>query len=525
MPRVSAELIRDAVAQAGLLSPDLSPGAKREGIAMIAGRYGISDSTIYRQMAKMEVGAPPRRRRSDKGKARVLDADVVSALHKLCVDPACSGMSYAGYHRRLEATFPGRSISYAAVRNEAIRFNDSLPRTVSTPRRIEVSAVNERWEMDLSIMDCFLADPAVNEGYPFRPQLIVAEDSRSRCCLFAQYTPTGKAVDVGATLYNAIIPQSDIWPQCGVPAEVGCDWGKVFVGEYFPVVCKNLGIKVNAGHPYYPQDKGKVERFIGTIHNSFECELVGFCTNDNKGDNAIDPRKDFRFDGQTWVDPRFDKPLYNLAQANELLWDWVAGTYHTSRHGTLGCSPNAAWLSGMRGRTIGVPARERLEQEFLPWEHRVVRRGQIRMWGMDFHHARLADFEGLRIQVRFTPDDCRHVFCYYERSRICEAVPQSPFIMGDDNADWNKFRALQKANREHQQMRDEILRQIAEADIKIADVASIIHERAENALPLHQQPIDEYDINPDVADLSQAEIDDLSDIQVFGIPALYRRTA
>lgn len=513
----SANLIRSAIADAGLLAPDLDRSARRRAVDAIADRYGISQSTVYRHISLMAQGAPARRARSDRGQSRALSAPVLATLHRMCVEPRYAGCNVAQLTELLKAAHPGENIRYATVRAEYQRFLASLPRAVSTPRRIEVASANQRWEMDLSRGDLFVADPTRNDGFPFRPQLIVAIDARTRCILYAQYTSTGCAVDVGSTLFNAMIPQSDIWPQAGIPTEVGCDWGKVFVGEYFPTVCKNLGINVNAGHPYYPQDKGKVERAIGTIHNNFENTLVGYTTNDNTGDNAIDPRKFFRPVGAQWIDPRFDQALLTLHQANTLLWDYIAGTYHTRKHSTLGCSPNQAWIAEMRGRQITLPPRERLEQEFLPWQWRVVRRGQIRMFHLDFYHPVLSNYEGLNVQVRYTPDDIRRVWVYYDRARVCEATPADVFIMGSDQNDWKSFNAIRRANQQSAQLRAQVIQELRDAEIQIAESASVYRDRAEDATPLLVPAPVERDVDPELSHLSDEQIAELDEITIYGV--------
>lgn len=513
----SAALIRSAIADAGLLAPDLSRSDRRKAVADIAGRYGVSESTVYRHIKLMADGAPARRARSDRGVARALSSEVLASLHRMAVEPRYAGCNLAQITELLEAAHPGQNIRYATVRAEYQRFLASLPRAVSTPRRIEVESANQRWEMDLSRGDLFIADPALNEGFPFRPQLIVCIDARTRCIMYAQYTTHGCAVDVGSTLYNAMIPQSDIWPQAGIPEEVGCDWGKVFVGEYFPTVCKNLGINVNAGHPYYPQDKGKVERVIGTIHNNFENTLPGYTTNDNTGDDSIDPRKFFRAVAAQWIDPRFDQPLLTLAQANELLFDYIGGTYHARKHSTLGCSPNQAWIAEMRGRQITLPPRERLEQEFLPWQTRVIRRGQIRMSHIDFYHPMLAAYEGLNVQVRYTPDDIRRVWVYYDRARVCEATPAGVFVMGSESNDWKSFNAIRKRNQESAQLRAQVIRELREAEITIAESSEMYQGRAADATPILVGPPVERDVDPDLSHLSDEQIAELDDITIYGV--------
>lgn len=511
----SPELVRAAIAQAGLLDPYLSCHARRAGVVAIANRYGCSEGRVYDHLKRLRDGAPARTGRSDRNSCRALSDDVRRALHAMCVAPKYNGASIKQLHELLCAEFPAESITYATVRNERARFLESIPKVADTPRRVEVAHVHDRYEMDLSIMDAFVADPRYEDGYPFRPQLVVCEDSRTRCCMYAQYTQHGRALDVGSTLYNAIIPQNSTWPQSGVPREIGADWGKVFTSEYFDSACAALGIKRNLGNPYHPQDKGKCERMIGSIHNGFENILVGFTTNDNKGEGNISPRKDFRQDAGQWIDPRFDKPLMTLDEANRALWDWISGTYHIRKHSTLGCSPNDMWLRETRGMQITIPVRATLEMQFLPFETRTVRRGKVQLWNLEYWDAALGAYEGMPVQVRYTPDDISRVYVYHGHTRVAAATPSNPFIASATDMDWSTWQKQQKANREAAREQREFLERAKAADITI-DPAAMYADRAAAAAPLMTGEPDEMDIDPRFRDLTEEERENLSHISIFG---------
>ena len=519
--------MRDAISRAGLLAPDLNPHARREAILRIVTGQGISEATVRRQMKAMQAGAPMRKRRSDAGQGRALSDEARRALYAMLSQEKYANNTVKQLHDNLLALFPDdcahderKGVTYSAVRAEKARYEAALPKAVSTPRRIEIAGANTRWEMDLSKADMFIADKRLNDGFPFRPQLIVCEDACTRCLMFAAYMTTGRAVDVGAVLHQAILPQSDIWPQCGLPREVGCDWGKVFVGEYFPTTCAALGITVNPGHPYYPQDKGKCERLIGTIHHSFENALVGWCTSNNKGDDSIDPRKHFRQIGAQWIDPRFDRALFTLPEINALLQDWIGGSYHRAKHSTLGCSPNDQWLAEMRGKQIQIPERQYLEQAFLPWERRQVRRGQVTMHGLPFQHEALAQVEGCTVQVRYLPDDISKAFVYYDGTRVCEVHPSPTFVVNSEGMDWKTFGEMRSANRERQDLRRRVLAECQNADIKLVQTQDIIHANAADADPMFIQPPTERKMDPMTAGLTDQQIADLRDLQVWGMPVI-----
>ena len=484
---------------AGLLAPDMRPAAKAAAIEQIATRYTTSVRTVYRHLDGLNKGAPARKAREDRGQSRALTSEQQHFLRRLVIAPQYKGHSDSQLCRLFANAHPSCSASEATIRRALARLADELGRmgSASTPHIIEVARINQRWEIDLSRADLFVADPAVNGGFPFRPQLVVCEDSKTRSCMFAQYTPTGKRVDVGTTVFNSIIQQSPEWPQCGIPEEIGCDWGSVFAGEYFETVCTGLGIRRNMGHPYYPQDKGKVERFIGTIHNTWENTLVGFTTNDNTGDDAIDPRKFFRALGdadkpRAWIDPRFDRPLMDLAEANVRLWSWIAEVYHRRNHRTLGMAPNVAWALALRdrGRPIEIRTRQWLAMHFLPREYRTVRRGLVQLDSLQFYHPELASYEGLSIQLRYTPDDCRTVHAYHENSYIGECQLHQPLVMGsEDKQSWEAFQLIKRTNHQRTELLREIKRELLAANV----VQPGLHSEMpieQNFVMLSQPPIE-----------------------------------
>jgi len=515
------ELLRDAISRMGLLDPELSPTQRRSRLLDIAERYDCSEDTVRRQLKGIQAGAPPRKKRSDAGNGRALAGAVVLSLRKMLCEHRYDNATITQLTELLHNLHPEAKIAYSSVRAEAMRFKASLPKAVSTPRRIEIAGANSRWEMDLSVGDLFLADPRLNKGFPFRPQLIVCEDACTRCCMFAAYKTTGRAIDVGAVLHQAILPQSDIWPQCGIPREVGCDWGKVFVGQYFNAACAALGIATNPGHPYYPQDKGKLERFIGTIHHSFENTLVGWCTMNNRGEDSIDPRKFFRQIGAQWIDPRFDRALMTLPQLNDLLHDWIGGSYHRQKHGTLGCSPNDQWLAEMRGRQIAIPDRKFLEVQFLPWHSRVASRGQIVIDEIVYQHEALAQVDGCSVQVRYVPDDVSLVHIYRDGLKVCDASPAPTYIVNQaETMDWATWNKTRRDNHERQALRRQVIAENQAADISMIETEDVIRVNAADADPLLVPGPRELAGRIFAGGYSEQEREELRGVTIWGVPVL-----
>ena len=59
----------------------------------------------------------------------------------------------------------------------------------------------------------------------------------------------------------------------GLPLAVYVDRGKVFTAKQFDTICASLGIQRILGTPYYPEGRGKIERFFQFVQS--ECISQG----------------------------------------------------------------------------------------------------------------------------------------------------------------------------------------------------------------------------------------------------------
>jgi putative transposase len=120
--------------------------------------------------------------------------------------------------------------------------------------------------------------------------------------------------------------------------------------------------------------------------------------------------------------------LLTLAQANELLWQWIVGTYHHQVNRSTGLTPLQSWLmSNPRPITFSEAY---LEQALLPRVYRKVSRGRISCHGLSYCHEALLRCHGLTVEVRYDPDDVREVYVYVEGRRLCVAAQDNPLLAG-----------------------------------------------------------------------------------------------
>ena len=435
----------------------LSVEQKSALVAEACATFSRSQSAVYRRIAKVADGQLCRKVRADKGAVRAISEEALSFLRVLVENRGV--MTGALIYRDLKATFPDQTFCDDTVRAAIKAIEQELKgQAVRFVQPIEFRHPLDRLEVDFSVADCFMSDPAVNDGRPFRPILACLIDGCTRCVMWAEYSESDDSATFGRLLYNAIRAKADPtkWPMHGMPLQVFADWGKVFTGKFAAEMLGRLGIDGLFGHPYTPQDKGRVERWFQTCHRQLEDRLAGWCGKDNTGDDSVDPPKTFH---QTktggWIDPRQlgqskDRPLLTLAEANAALQAWIVGEYHQNPHSAIGCSPQEAWLRGIADETVQRRldySQALLEEVCLTMSAtRTVQRGTVRLKGLTYIDGALAGYEGCKVNVRYAPGDCRTVRVFDLDGRsICEAEVRGIQFIDTADPSFKKQQAVYRA--------------------------------------------------------------------------------
>ena len=205
--------------------------------------------------------------------------------------------------------------------NELMRFGDP-DRHKSTVRfalRVgrPMTHVNELWQVDASP-----ADVMTTEG---RHHLYAAIDVYSRRARFlVSKTPT--AAGLGLLIRRCILD----W---GVPAAIKSDNGADFVARDIERLLAYLGVEHDLCAPFHPEQKGMVERLIGTSQRDLMATLPGFTGHSVADRKRIESQKAF---GQRLG----QKPAKLLgvdlspAELQAELDQWVA-RYEQTGHGGL----------------------------------------------------------------------------------------------------------------------------------------------------------------------------------------------
>lgn len=159
--------------------------------------------------------------------------------------------------------------------------NPDLYRSTMAPSGVGmlrgVTEANQLWQIDASPMDALCTDG--------RHSIYLCLDIATRReVILVSRTPRASAV--GLLIRKAILA----W---GVPDVVKTDNGSDFVARQTQQLFASLGIEVELSQAYTPQQKGHVERAIGTFQRDFAPLLPGYVGHSVADRKAIESRKAF----------------------------------------------------------------------------------------------------------------------------------------------------------------------------------------------------------------------------------------
>jgi len=140
-----------------------------------------------------------------------------------------------------------------------------------------VSRLNEKWEVDASPVDVMTTDG--------RKNLYMAIDLYSRRIVLL-ITDTPRAAAVGMLIRKCLL-------EWGVPELIKTDNGSDFAARATVQLLDSLGIEQEFSAPYSPQQKGTVERVIGTFQRNCAATLPGFIGHSVADRKVIEARKSF----------------------------------------------------------------------------------------------------------------------------------------------------------------------------------------------------------------------------------------
>ena len=415
-----------AMARFAVLRPHLD-----EGVPLIraATESGVPVRTAERWLARYRQGgliglARPTRR--DAG-ARRVHPDLIALMEGMALKRPRS--SAAAIHRRVSTVAKAQDWcvpSYGTVYSLIAALDPGMVTLAQDGpaafrdrfelvHRHRAAAPNALWQADHTMLDLLILDET---GKPARPWLTTVVDDHSRAIAgYSVFLGAPCVLNTCLALRHAIWRKADpAWPVCGIPDVLYVDHGSDFTSQHLDQVAASLRFNIVYSAIGRPQGRGKVERLFGTFNTELLPELPGHLA----GSKPATP------------------PRLSLAELDQAIGAFIAGTYHARPHSEIGDTPLDAW----RGCGFLPRSPESLEDLDLLLvmlaKPRCVRRDGIHFQGLRYIDPLLAAYVGETVTIRYDPRDLSEVRVFHGHQFLCRAVskdhPGEAFTLKDIEA-------------------------------------------------------------------------------------------
>lgn len=307
--------------------------------------------------------------RSDKGENRAIPEEVLAkAVELRKEEPSRSVRTVIEILKKTgcdASNFSERTVARRLAAAGATK--KLLKKGAGSYRRWEQLYVNDLWHGDTS-HGIWLRDPE-NPSKPKKTKFIVFVDDASRICTHGEFYFDEQLPKLVDCFGKALL-------QRGRPCRLLFDNAFIYHSTTIETMCAELGSAISFCRPRAPQGKGKVERFIKTVQDSFMTEA-------NRA--AVE----------------------SLEELNKLFQGWVS-EYHNRVHSELnGLTPQERWQQDVNRISLVLP--EELRRALLLRAKRKVHinTGTVSVDGRDYQAS--ADLAGQEVEVRWSPRHCESV--------------------------------------------------------------------------------------------------------------------
>jgi transposase InsO family protein len=249
-------------------------------------------------------------------------------------------------------------------------------------RRFERNAFGDLWQGD-ALHGPYLPDPA-------------NPDKKRQTFLFAFIDDHTRLVPHAQFYWNEQLPRlEDCFKRAvrryGAPLAVYVDRGAVYKSKQFDTACATMGVQRILATAYYPEGKGKIERFFGFVRSDFLPELE---TSD----------------------------VTSLHQLNQSLLAWLEVVYHRKHHSEIGGTPLERFRLNPNPAARSVDP-ETLHQAFLHRDGRkVAKTATVSFQGN--RYCVPSFLRGKSIELRYDPFDLSRLEIWYQEQFLEMATPE-----------------------------------------------------------------------------------------------------
>jgi transposase InsO family protein len=322
---------------------------------------GTIEDWLYAYRYNGLEGLKPKNR-SDQGCTRMIEA-----LLKTIIE-------YRNVHRRMplrlviiklqaEHKLPAGEYPLSTVYRYLRRHTPkrAIPVTGRVQKRFAHRFPNDCWQGD--VMHGHYVNDA--DGKAKKTYLIAIIDDCSRLIVAASFFFSEATVNVKEVLRSAVLTY-------GVPDKLFLDNGKNFCAEDIQIACATMKCALIHSTPYYPEGKGKIERFFRTVRDCFLSAL-----------------------------PK----VKSLQELNSLFNEWLMYQYNRVAHSSLeGATPLDTFLAKAENRIRRLGAQVDSAELFCKKETRIVAKdGTFRINNVLYEAEE--QLIGCKITVLYDKDD------------------------------------------------------------------------------------------------------------------------
>lgn len=313
------------------------------------------------------------RTRSDKGSTRVLPDTAVERIYQLKKE--FPRLNAAQIHAKLvQENLIAAAVSVCAVQR-FIRRNDlkgARDLNVRDRKAFEEDAFGRMWQADT----CYF--PHITEnGKSRRVYAVCIIDDHSRMIVGAGLSYNDSAAFFQKILKNAVSAY-------GIPAKLLADNGAPYSNEQLSLICGSIGTALIHTRVRDGASKGKIERFW----------------------RGCKERLIYGLDMDS---------VHSLEQFEDIFRDYIR-SYNLMFHNGIKCAPFDRYKA-TSDQAKPVPSSEWLDECFLNRVIRKVRKDSTISIDSVCYDVPM-QFIGMKVEVRFVPDDMSSAFVLYDKSRF-----------------------------------------------------------------------------------------------------------
>ena len=299
---------------------------------------------------------------------------------------------------------------------------------------------NQRWQIDHTRLDIWVrvwvegrwtlkkADWIPPHWEPREVWLTVVLDAHSRS--IAGFVVSSKYPDAWTTatlLRKAILPKENpLWHNSGIPSVLQPDRGTDFMSHAVQASVARIGTIFDPDPPYYPNRKGKIERFFLTLDHHLRI-LSGHHKAVGKSFAAAQKKVGV---------------LCTREMIQSEIEHWIVTEYHQRENAETKRKPAELWEETVQLR---IPESEEVLDSFLLKSDKIRK---IRNTGIDFHipgkgtedrggrywSPELAWFYNREVRISYNPEDLASILVYCSTTN--EYIGEV-WLMGDKNSKYS----------------------------------------------------------------------------------------